>query len=163
MNPSETATVLGKLKGAWPRQPITAETVEVYTQALEPFPFDHVAHAITKLIRTATFFPTVAEILNTAAQAMLDAPGPSEAWAIVVGEVRRVGLYGRPDFRHEVIRDAVQAVGGFRRLCESRDATADRAKFHTAYSEILAEHVEQYACGDLPALPPQATKGQLTE
>lgn len=162
MKPSETSRALAKLKAAWPRQPIDKETIEVYAQALAPFPFEPIAHAITTLIRTATFFPTVAEILRTAAAAMLQAPPPAEAWGAVIGQVRSVGLYGTPEFPHELVREAVREIGGYRRLCESRDTTSDRARFHEAYRELITEHVREFATNDL-ALPNRTEPKGLTE
>lgn len=163
MKPSDTTAILSRLSGLWARQPISRETVEEYTRALAAFDFPTISHAIDRLTRTAKFFPAIAEILEAAAMARIDAPSSSKAWGEVVSEIRRVGHCNPPVFSCEPIHEAVREIGGWLHLCNSQNATADRSKFHDAYRQLIRDAVHEFARRDLPALPPSEMRGQIEQ
>lgn len=81
-----------ELRLAFPQREVPVETMALYARQLADIDEASVVDAVFRLIRTAKFFPTVAEIRESAV-----AGGPTEglaesAWAEVQREVRRVGF-----------------------------------------------------------------------
>lgn len=120
---------------------VTDERIALYTERLSIYPEDLVAKACQNLSARATFFPSLAEILNEIVELATDMPAPETAWGLVVAEIRRVGMYQAPALAPE-IADAVRALGGWRFLCSSVNATADRARFVDAYRLIRRQSIE---------------------
>jgi hypothetical protein len=115
---------LAELVLAFPNKEIPAETIALYAQRLSMMPADAVCMAIDRLMDTARFFPTIAEIKEEAAAGPFGAPLADEAWAEVLKEARRVGYNRLPifhagqfhdppkrEFSNPTIEAAVQSVG----------------------------------------------------
>lgn len=64
------------------------------------------------------------------------APAPDAAWDEITAALGAVGRYALPVWSHEAIGDAVRAMGGWRALCDSSNAMADRAHFLRLYEPI---------------------------
>lgn len=142
MKDSEVVDILQQLKAAYPRQPISKDTLEIYARELEPFGADEMYTAMRWLLRNSRFFPTIAELIGSVAERRLNLPGPEDAWGEVASELRRVGHTARPEFSTDLIKEAVDNIGGWRRLCESSNGVSDRARFIDAYKATRRRCVE---------------------
>ena len=83
------------------------------------------------------------------------APDAMEAWGTVLAEIRRTGYYGQPQFEDSLTAAVVRQMG-WKDLCISDDATADRARFVDAYQrqeqrarsqDVLPESLRDGALG----------------
>lgn len=118
-------------------------TAKLWHKLLGDLPYNVAEMALVKVLATARFWPTVAEIREAAASLM--APQlltGGEAWAEVCEQMRRVGSYGVPEWSHPVIGRAVDAMGGWRHLCMSEEPMADRAHFLRIYDTLAARERE---------------------
>ena len=83
-----------------------------------------------------------------------------DAWGDVLREIGRTGRYRSPQFVDDVTARAVARLG-WRELCDSDNAVADRARFVQLYDQLATEAVSDRAVASLPgvarpALPPSA-------
>lgn len=152
MTRSEAAKLVAVLAQAWPRSPVSVETSKVYEGALMDLSHAEAEAAVSLLLRTSKFLPTIAEI-RTAAVDLRRGPvrsGP-EAWGDVLGQIRRVGAYGVPKFEDPVTAECVRVLG-WRNLClEGHNDAADRARFCELYGDLaLRERTDEVA-----GLPPR--------
>ncbi len=138
----EITKALGVLAAAYPRFELPDATIRIYQRLLGDLDFDTLKAATLQCATVCTFFPTVAEIRAAAVELQVMAEGvPSdiEAWGMVVQEIQRVGSYRTPTFSHPLVDDVVTQLG-WRNLCLSDNATADRARFMDAYANALKQH-----------------------
>jgi hypothetical protein len=88
---------------------------------------------------TNTFFPAASE-LRAAAFELVDAasgiPDAYSAWGEVMKSFGPFGRYRVPEWTHPLIKEAVDAIGGYMMLCDSENGVADRARFVTAYEQL---------------------------
>ncbi|MBT8453904.1 MAG: hypothetical protein KJO40_18225 [Deltaproteobacteria bacterium] len=138
MKQSESRAVLAALKAAYPRQPISDTTLKVYERLLADLEGTTVVEAMRNHIKTSRFFPSVAEI-RTLSLAINDVQPAELAWADVLQEVRRVGIYGTPTFSNPITGEAVGAVG-WRAICNSEFIASERRCFLDAYEVVRARH-----------------------
>lgn len=61
-----------------------------------------------------------------------------QAWTDVLSEARRVGLQGKPFFKNEATRKAVECIT-WRTICLSEDLGFDRGVFIRAYNNFVAQ------------------------
>ena len=112
-------------------------TAGLWHRLLADIPYELAEQALTKILITAKFWPTVAEIREAADSLRLpdsDPPPAGEAW----GEVcRQLDPYRPAVWSHPAIAQTVQRLGGVRRLCESENTATDRAHFLKIYTAIL--------------------------
>lgn len=135
MTREETAQVLAVLGAAFPSATITADTAEVYHQALEDVNYRSAAAVLPEVIRTADWFPTVAAIRRAVAEHVgALSPSALDAWAEVIAEARRVGNYDSPEFSHDAIAQTVRAIG-WANVCMSEMPDTIRAHFLRLYDE----------------------------
>jgi len=102
MTDQDRVRLLAKLREltlAFPHREIPEETILLYAHRLSTLPVDAVCAGIDRLIDTATFFPTIAEIKEAAIAGPIGPDVADEAWAEVVREARRVGYNRLPVFR----------------------------------------------------------------
>jgi len=130
------------LNSAYPRFTLEPETIEVYYQILSDLPLDLVEAAILQLItEDSPWCPSVGQIRSCAFDMLDRESGVPTAWDAWAEVTRRFGTHGHsrlPEFSHPLIKQAVDGVGGWRALCMSENAIADRARFVQAY-ETLAK------------------------
>lgn len=134
---TEINTVINFLIDAYPRQEIQPGTVKVYQETLQDIDPDLLKSAVLKHISKSPWFPSVSELRDAAASLIEQANGEPDAftaWAEVMGEIRRVGSYGTPNFSSQRIHKAVDGIGGWRELCMSENTISDRARFVEAYN-----------------------------
>jgi hypothetical protein len=134
--------VLEVLTVVFPNFPLNSQAVGVYVRLLEDIPDEVLGQAALDLLSRSTYFPTIAE-LRTAALDLLEAvdpiPSEYEAWGEVQEQIGRVGHSGEPEFCHELVKRVVDILG-WRYLCLSEEAVADRAHFFQAYKSLAQTH-----------------------
>lgn len=129
-----------KLSAAYPNWNVSEYTYEVYYQDLLDLT-DEEARVAAQHCRAENgrkFAPSTGEIRGAVAELRgmaSNLPSSFQAWQEVLGQVRAVGSYGKPVFSHSIVARAVDALG-WRDLCLSENATADRARFIQAYEQL---------------------------
>jgi hypothetical protein len=141
----ETTTIIDcliMLKAAYPRmewaKDTAKDTMKVYEMALSDIDPALLKTAVLKHITTNKWFPTVAELRESAAAILAQASGlPSayEAWGEVTRQMRLRGRWRAPEL-DPMTKRAVDVIGGWPFLCASENVTADRARFIEAYSQL---------------------------
>lgn len=69
MTKAEALRLMAMLRAAWPRQEIGEDTTEVYAGMLADLSYADAKTAVTTLVKTSKWFPTIAEIREQAADA----------------------------------------------------------------------------------------------
>ena len=85
MRPSEALRVVDKLKAAYPRQVIGADTLQVYAEALADLDADLLRRIAQEHILSERWFPTIAELRERAAEIVCDLPPTCEVVAVLHG------------------------------------------------------------------------------
>jgi hypothetical protein len=150
MTETEGLRLVTNIVAAWPRPPLGDETIEIYLEHLIRLDYATTARAVARLLRTAKFLPTIAEIYEAEARERMGGLGvltPEEAWAVVQDAFRKVGSY-RPfpgdTVGGEFLKRAVDMIG-WETLCLSDNPIADRAHFFRVYEAVITrqrEHVQ---------------------
>ena len=114
---------------------------DLYIQALADIDDETVKGACLRHISSSQWFPKVSELRSASARLIRPAAcDPMEAWGAVLAAIRSVGFYGSPEFDDPLTALVVRQMG-WRDLCMSEDATADRARFVDAYArQAQREH-----------------------
>ncbi len=89
MTAREAANLVAQLKAAYPNANIGGDTIKVYAAALADLDREAAQAAVAKVIATARFFPTIAEIRETVAEAACGLPDAEVAWLEVMDALRR--------------------------------------------------------------------------
>lgn len=116
-------------------------TAQVWFDMLNDLDYTLAQAALMKVLSTARFFPTVAEIREAAASLMpSDVPQAEIAWGEVVRAVQKVGYMRTPEWSHPVIGGVVQAMyGSWKSCCETMQvdtAGVDRRQFLDMYATL---------------------------
>lgn len=97
-------------------EPVSAARMEIYFRALVDLDLDAIRSAANVHVRTQKFFPRPAELREALAGSVEDQT--ELAWAHVLGEVRRVGSWGIPQWPDDATaRAALELFGGWQALC----------------------------------------------
>lgn len=153
MRPNDAARIVALLQGAYPRQEFPDSTVEVYAMALVDLDYADVVEAVTRLVQTSRWLPTIAEIRERVAEARLELPDPEMAWVEVRKAIQRYGVYQPlPPWSCDEVAQAVEIIG-WRELCTNPQTAASRARWIEAYRAIRLRAVEREMAGG--ALPGQ--------
>lgn len=135
----EVARILGGLAMLYPRHTLTEATITAYHRVLEDIEEPLLDRAALHLGSTNAFFPAASE-LRAAAFELVDAasgiPDAFTAWGEVMKSFGPYGRYRVPEWTHPLIKESVDAIGGYLNLCNSDNATADRARFIQAYETL---------------------------
>ena len=153
--------ILKYLLAAYPNANVNAATVAVYVDMLQDIPVDDLQLVAKQTIAECTFFPTVAELRTRwhTLRTQIGQTGTADAWNQVQREIGRIGSWGTPQFDDPLIKRAVDGMG-WRNLCMSENAMADRAHFLKLYESLLQRQDQ------VNRLLPQAREyvaAQLTE
>ena len=139
-----TAVLLG-----YPSSRANAETIAFYVMALDDLSFVEIRAALSKLTKTAKFFPTVAEIYEAAESVKNTAQGTAEldagqAWEEVMRLVKTCHMYKPWTYSTPEVEQAVKQFGKMELISleESAMNTA-RAQFRNIYNGILARKKER--------------------
>jgi CDP-glycerol glycerophosphotransferase (TagB/SpsB family) len=128
-----------------------AQTLKLYWQLLADLPIEQLKSAALRHVATSKFFPSVAELRDAAATlALTPAQTAVEAWGEVLaamGDVRYYiydDHYETPQFANPITNRLVRSMG-WRDLCRSENAVADRARFTQAYEQLAARQRSEAA------------------
>jgi hypothetical protein len=138
-NLKEVAEVMAFLSAVHPGFEMTTDTIRAYHVLLCDIEPGLLMAAAIHLSASSKWFPKASELREASLDMALGEDGPpnaEEAWAEVVGEVRRIGSYGTPDFSHESVGLAVEGIGGWGTLCRSDNIVADRAHYMKVYAGL---------------------------
>jgi len=137
MTPAEAAKSVAVLAAAYPNARSSPATFQVYEEMLGDLDFELVKRAISRLVCTSKFLPTIAEIREASADLSLGpSRNPVDAWGDVTMAIRRVGSYGTPTFKDPLVGDCVRIMG-WRNLCLGDSSEmADRARFADLYADM---------------------------
>ena len=151
MNRKEFSRLGMALKTFYPRDNLlaTPEQIELWYRVLQDIPYLVAETALKMWVCEEKWPPTIAELRAMAAELTgNDVPDWGEAWNLVTKAVWRFG-YPHPEEAKEMIGPtgwkAVQAIGGWQRLCESDNEATDRANFHQCY-EIYQKRRNHRQC-----------------
>ena len=145
---TEIIKLLQKYSMAYPNSTIDAATFAFYARALKRFSIDDLEAAMMKLICKCKFFPSIAEITESA-QSFIDfvdnlRPTAAEAWKEAMQQAKTKFLHKPWEYSCEEVKETVEAFGR-RELCmleESAMNTA-RAQFMRMYNEIVQRTKEE--------------------
>jgi hypothetical protein len=98
-------------------EPLSDVKVEAYFGALNDSDIGAVLGACRHALRSCKFFPRPVELREFITGSAEDAA--EQAWAAVLGEIRRVGYIGRPNLEPRALRAVNELWGGWQRLCET--------------------------------------------
>lgn len=123
--------------------------LKLYIGALDDLTYDEVNAALTKCLRNAKFFPTVAEIYEAAGSVRKTAEGDEEkdagqAWAEVMQLVRTCHVYKAWTYSTSDIEQAVKEFGK-QELCalNADEVNTARAQFRRIYNDIVSRRKER--------------------
>lgn len=156
MTQLEAKKLVAVLVASFASSKITIDTVGVYERMLSDLDYVVANAAVERLLATAKFLPTIAEIREACLALSTGEKRPGgDAWGEVLAAIRKYGYVRVPgkDFRfHDpVVAQAVAALN-WTELCSSENVQADRARFIELYDKLAAtERTRQLADG-LPAL-----------
>ena len=134
-----------------PKEPHTEETYELYWRCLGDIADDILEAATVHCVTTRTFWPRIAELRQAAFDIMCNKAGQltaGEAWSVVVSTANMPKTWWAAGEHHKrsplpaSIQKALDAIGGWRRLSNSDNYSADRARFLEAYGAFVKRDVE---------------------
>jgi len=132
-------------------------TVAAWRHFIGHLPYRVAELAIDRAIRRSPYPPTPHDVLREAAELLLPEDArlsPAEAWGLVLAEVRRTGVHGRPNLPGLVGR-AVDIVG-WREICTSEHVDVVRAQFCRVFEQLVQRTRDELALAR--ALPPWAAE-----
>ncbi len=148
MTDSEAAEIVALLVASFPDQKWTDQTTRAYELALAPQDFDVARAATQRIVATAKFRPSIAEILAMCTDVQLGTRRTGiEAWEDVCRAIRRFGSYRNPKFDDPLAERAMQLIGGWRYVCMSENEASDRARFAEAYDTLVDKERVNVASG----------------
>lgn len=121
-------------------------TVELWLRMLGDLPYQVVEKALVKVLATAKFFPTVAEIREAASELMQpEGMLPGEAWGLVLEAVKRYGSYRQQEALASLPEDVATTVKymGWQEICLSEQPEVVRAQFMRIYEQVAARKREE--------------------
>lgn len=145
---------------AYPDSKWTDDTVSAYENAIARQPFEAARAAVQRIIATAKFRPSIAELLSACVDVQFGAKrGGLEAWDDVCKAIRKFGQYRVPKFEDDKARQAMEMIGGWRYVCLSENEMSDRARFIEAYDALADRERADVASGI--ALPSPSQHARL--
>ena len=155
MTKSEAAKLVAGLMAAFPGALSNAGTTQVYQRMLADLDYQMANAAVERLIATARYLPTVAEIRDCCMDLMHgDRRAGGEAWGECLKAISRWGVYRVPGrdfaFQDPIVARCVHALG-WENLCNSENQAADRARFIELYHQLATGTRKEQNAGVLPA------------
>jgi hypothetical protein len=144
---ADAVSQIQRLAAAFPRQKTEQETFKAYAVDLAELPPGVLDVAVTRLIRTSDWFPTIHEIRATCAEEVLQLPREPDALAQVdrmVEWTRHPDGGPRPPVDTLVDRAAALA-GGYREFRVTDEPAVIRGQFARYYRELRAQAIEAAA------------------
>ena len=103
---------------------------------------EQLSNGTNKTISNERFFPAVAT-LRSAALEHDSEPSAEEAWGVVIERIRAQGKAAGARSLPSLFQTAIQACGGWPRLCESTNPVGDRITFVRAYNSALTRQQKE--------------------
>lgn len=126
-------------------------TAELWARMLADVPYEVAEKALMKVLATAKYFPTVAEMREAVAELTSpQVPDAMDAWGEVVRAIRNYGYYRQEEALASlspITRKVVENIG-WQEICLSEEPDVIRGQFRMAY-EVYAKRVKTEAV--LPA------------
>ena len=146
----------------------------IYARALSVLSVEEINAAMLKLLTTCKFWPSVAEIMETAKSIKITAdgktvPAAAEAWGEVMQQARMNGMDRKWEFSCPEVEYTLKNYGGKRAICfmEETDMPTCRAQFMRMYNEICekqkTERENQEVLDRLPQKQRQALSGKIIQ
>lgn len=127
---------------AYPENKLDEASLIVYARALSDIPAEVVDVAMLKLVRTAKFFPRIADIIGQVKElgayaAKSKIPDADEAWREVMREAHDKFVYGKWELSCPEVQQAVDNFGKMA-LCELKpeELNTARAQFRDIYNSV---------------------------
>jgi hypothetical protein len=105
----------------------------LWQKLLNDIPYEVAEKAVSKVLMTSKFFPTVAEIreaVESLKEKQSALPSAEDAWEEVS---RKLDIYKTPTWSHPAIARVVKLIG-FSNLCHSENIAIERGQFFKIYS-----------------------------
>lgn len=134
------AQIMAVLRTAHHRAEITDKTMDAYYVVLKDLDPDALKAAALQLLATSKWFPKPSELRAAVfdlRELASDVPDAYTAWDDAMTQVGAVGWRHVPEFKHALTAATVERIGGWRNLCMSTNAIADRSRFVQAYDLLL--------------------------
>lgn len=121
-------------------------TAVLWEKALSDIPYDVAEKALVKVLSTSKFFPTIADIRESATDLtqprIMDA---MEAWGLITEAIRKHGYYDKENGMKSLPPDVSEMVRrfGWNELCTNTNPDTMRAQFRMAWesqSKRINEH-----------------------
>lgn len=162
MKPSEVSEIVLMLIAAYPAAKTSEATHKLYERMLLDLDHATTDQAVTRLIATSKWPPTIAEIREASMALKL---GPcrtgGEAWSDALAEAARTSRYGKPRFADPLVAQAVRMWCSWRDFCASpEDDPGGRARFIELYDQLAARARADVVSGI--ALPAAKSAPRLT-
>lgn len=145
---TEILRVLKPYIAAFPNTKIQGEAWPIYASVLSSLTPEELNAAMRKLLHTAKFFPTIAEIFEAARSVREYAEGSSiptaaEAWKEVMDLVDKYHMYKPWEYSCPEVRQAAECFGK-EELCMllQSEVSIARAQFMRMYNEIVGRRRE---------------------
>lgn len=156
MTQAEAAKLVAVLMAAYPTNKATAQTSGIYERMLADLDYPAANAAIERLLATAKWMPTVAEIRETTLTLAIGEQKPGgEAWGAVLKAIQAEGYMRKPGqdfvFSDPTTARCVQLMQ-WSKLCNSENETADRARFVELYDKLAIQERRQRLSESLPAM-----------
>jgi hypothetical protein len=148
MSKQDTAQVLAVLSAGFPHVTVTKETARVYHEVLVDLEPSDVMEAITRLLKTAEWFPPAALIRRTTMEVRgVLARSSHTAWGEVLQAVRDHGYLRFPSFGDPLLTEAVRLIG-WRTICYSDKPEVVKSQFGKVYDELKEAHDQAILVGE---------------
>lgn len=156
MKPSEASKLVLMLFKSFPNARTDEDNARAFESALIDLDAIMAGKAIERLRATRTFLPSIAEIRQATIDLQL---GPlttgEQAYATMLGVIRKVGAYATPRFTDPLITQAIGVWGSWQDVCRSpENDAAGRARFIELYDQLARRRREAQVSGiPLPSSP----------
>lgn len=156
MTKTEVMKLVAVLCAAYPSAKFTAEASSAFESALADLGYAVANAAVEQIIGTSRWMPTIADIRERVLSLLSGEIRPGgDAWGSVLKAIAARGRNRTPgvdfEFCDPVVHEAVKALG-WSQLCDSENATADRARFVELYDRLAVVRRRQELTHNLPAV-----------
>lgn len=159
MNAKEAAKLVAVALAAYPTPagflgaPAVEAMMTAWAMVLVDLAYADCSAALARYIATAPDkIPSPGHIRRIVSEASVGRRRTgADAWGDVLRQIGLTGRYRQPSF-NDPIAAAVVASLGWRELCDSENATADRARFIDDYDKRSASHAEDASVATLPGV-----------
>lgn len=143
---AETLKLLTLARKTFPSSKVDAEALTLYVAALDDLTYPQIKAGVVKLLNTAKFFPTIAEVREAAGQMVAHVrhegkPDAGEAWGEVIKFMHERSQCDTRPFPWSCpeVKEAVKRIGKTSLFAlEMKDEPIVRAQFMRIYEKLLA-------------------------